>query len=122
MEFGDLVKPRSIRGTELFAPFSELISRAIHGERCYLVAEEDTLHVSVRQHTDQVTDRDRHVRHIVILRSDDILNRLWQFDDGVSHHEIAKATFNELLAGYTSGLTITPYVERPGNLPFFAYP
>lgn len=122
MEFGDLVKPKSIRGTELFAPFSEFISRAIDCERCYLVVEEDTLHVSVRQHTDQVTDRDRHIRHIVILRSDDILNRLWQFDDGVSHHEIAKATFNELLAGYTSGLSITPYVERPGNLPFFAYP
>lgn len=116
MEFGDLVRPRSIRGAELFASFSE----AIDGERCYLVVESDTLHVSVRQHSGQVTDRNLHVRHNVILRSDDILNRLWQFDDGVSHHQIGKATFNELLAGYTSGLTISPYVDRPGRTPFFA--
>ncbi len=122
MEFGDLVRPRSIRGAELFSPFSEFISRTIDGERCYLVVEGDTLHVSVRQHSGQVTDRDFHVRHNVILRSDDIPNRLLQFDDGVSDHDMARATLNELLAGSTYGLTITPYVERPGSQPFFAYP
>ncbi|WP_039926022.1 hypothetical protein [Alcanivorax sp. DG881] len=122
MELGGLVRPRSIRGAELFSPFSEFISQTIDGERCYLVVEGDTLHVSARLHSGQVTDRDLHVRHNVILRSDDILNRLWQFDDGVSHHGMAKATLNKLLAGSRYGLTITPYLERPASPPFFAYP